>query len=125
MNPFVQALEIGIEDLKSWLLKSETWLVSLIKQEWALDRQILIQDLSNDLKTFGKTVQESNGGISGKELGSALLSAVEGQFEAQVASMLWQDVLLAVSLATQALNPPQVQGNGGVLQGGDSGPQTP
>jgi len=118
MNPLITILENDWAAIKAWLASSETWLISLIKQEISLDRQLLIQDLSADLVTFGKTVQAANGGIDGKELGSALLAAVEGQLAAQAASMLWQDVLLAISIATNSLNPPAVQGNGGILPGG-------
>lgn len=122
MNELLEIFEKDWAAIKAFLASSETWLIALIKAEWNLDRQLAIQDLTADLKIFGTTLQSQNGGISAKSLSTAFLGAIEGQFAVQAGTMLWQDVLLAVSLATASLNPAQVTGNGGTLTGGNSGP---
>lgn len=104
--------------IKSWLQASETAIIAFIKQAWTIDSQMAIADLQSDLVTFGQSVQNDAPGTSAKTLGTQLLASVETQFAAQAGAMAWEDVLLAVSLATKQLNPPQTTGNAGVLPGG-------
>jgi hypothetical protein len=78
-----------------------------------------ITDLSQDLITFGTSVQNNNAGISASSLKTELEAAITGQLAAQAGAMALADIGIAISLALKQLNPPATTGNDGVLAGGN------
>lgn len=120
MNPFISAVEAAWAALKADIIAAETWLVSLVKQLWTTDEQIIMADLQKALNTVAVNLQNQQPGISSKAMAAELIAAVAGEFINLGAQLVYADILIVVAAVVKSTNAPELPGNAGNLPGGNS-----
>lgn len=117
MNPLITAVEAAWVALKADILAAENWLWSVIKQLWAADVQIVMQDLNKALTNVAVQLQNEQPGIDSKQMFEQLLAAVAVQFASIGAQLVYEDITLVISMVIKQQNIPQTPGNAGNVNG--------
>lgn len=115
MNIFITDLETAWEVLKADILKAETWLVSIVKQLWIADVQIIMNDLQKALTGYAVQLQNEQPGIDSKAMFAQLAAAVSTQFVELGAQLAYADIMLVVSIVVKGTNVAETTGNAGVV----------
>ena len=115
MNPLITAVEAAWAALKADILAAENWMWSVIKQLWAADTQIVMQDLNKALTNMAIQLQNEQPGIDSKVMFAQLLAAVTTQFASLGAQLVFEDITLVISIVLKQQNISQTQGNAGVV----------
>ena len=89
-----------------------------MKQLWAADVQIVMNDLNKALTAEATALQNDTPGIDAKAMFIQLEAIAIANFAGLVAQLVYEDVTLTISLVIKQLNVAQVPGNAGVLPSG-------
>ena len=115
MNPLITAVEAAWAVLKADIIKAENWLWSVIKQLWAADEQIIMNDLNKALTNVAIQLENDQPGIDSKQMFAQLLAAVATQFVNLGAQLVYEDITLVISIVIKQQNISQTPGNAGVV----------
>lgn len=114
-------IKIVINDVEWVGTELEAFIKILVKAEW----QEAVKDFTAVIKNAIVILQNESPGIDAKDLIPSVVGAVLPQLPAVLADLEQTAVFAVTSYIAGQMNVPNVQGNAGVLVGGNTGSVTP